>query len=359
MKHLNRPHVIMPIAALVLAVCVAAGAALFTSTRPAYADIKGPCSATIAGVDVAGLDPNDAGDAIDVDFEDDVVVSMSSSRQFRSHKIELEFARYLGGSVGRVPVEHREDAGERSFTETVDVSDFAWAGVGLYKVKGKATLADGSTCEGAALVNIGGRHPLITIAGGVAALVGVVVTALTLAALFAGAVGSPGGLDAIRRMVEEARRAEPAEREEVAQERARRASRKGLLRGIVGWLSLLAIAVITVPLMTVGGGGSADASEGGEQPPSTSRDQGRRLPRAPWVPRITVLGLVNGVLAGAAGLVLLQQFAVTYPALWLMITLVVLGAVIYGLVLPTLGYTIAWLRVNRRVGDLERSLGWK
>ena len=85
----------------------------------------------------------------------------------------------------------------------------------------------------------------------------------------------------------------------------------------------------------------------------------RRLPRAPWLPRITVLGLVNGVLAGAAGLVLLQQFAVTYPALWLMITLLVLGAVIYGLVLPTLGYTIAWLRVNRRVAQLERSLGWK
>jgi hypothetical protein len=73
------------------------GAALFTPAPSAHAYIDGPCSATIAGVDVAGLDPNDVGDAIDVDYDDDVVVSMSSSEPFRSHKIELEFARFLGG----------------------------------------------------------------------------------------------------------------------------------------------------------------------------------------------------------------------------------------------------------------------
>jgi hypothetical protein len=243
-----------------------------------------------------------------------------------------------------------------SFTETVDVSNFAWAGVGLYKVRGEATLADDSKCEGAALIDIGGRSPLITIAGGVATLVGVVVTILTLALVFVGAVGSPGALNPIRQMVEveEAGGTSAAQRDEAVQERARLTSGKGLLRAVIGWLTVLAFALITLPLLAISGGGSGEAPGEGEPPAGDRPGQRSRLPRAPWLPRISILGLVNGLLAGGAGLVLLQQFSVTYPSLWLAYTLAVVGPLIYGLALPTLAYTIAWLRVNRRVDELER-----
>jgi hypothetical protein len=347
MKHRSRLIPIVPI--LIVMAVVVAGTAFFTSTRSAHADIEGPCSASIAGVDVAGLDPNDPGDAIDVDYEDDVVVSMSSSEGFRSHTIELEFARYLNGDA---TVEDREDAGETSFTKTVDVSDWAWAGVGLYKVKGKATLTDGTTCKGAALIDVGGRHPLITIAGGVSALVGVVVTTLAVAAFFAGASGTPGSLNAIRQMVEAAE----TQGAEAAQERARMTSSTGLLGGMIGWLSILAISLVMTPLMMAAGGGSGDAPSGDAQPAATTPPESTRLPRAPWLPRITVLGIIYGLLVGIAGVVLLQQFSVVYSDLWVAIGLLAAGVAVYGLLLPTMAYTVAWLRMNRHVDEVERAL---
>lgn len=239
------------------------------------------------------------------------------------------------------------------------MSNFAWAGVGLYKVKGEATLEDGSKCEGAALIDIGGRSPFITIAGGVATLVGVVVTLLTLVLAFAGAAGSPGILSTIREMVEveEAGGQAAEQRGKALQDRARLSNMVGRIRAMIGWLAVVAFALITTPLLAISGGGSAGPPIHGGAPPGNTPGQRDRLPRAPWLPRISLLGIVNGLLAGAAGLVLLQQFSVTYPSLWLAYTLAICGPIIYGLVLPTLAYTIAWLRVNRRVDALERSLG--
>ena len=73
------------------------------------------------------------------------------------------------------------------------------------------------------MIDVGGRNPLITIAGGVSALVGVVVTAFALVSVLGGATGAPGSLNAVRQMVEETRMAEAAAREQVAQELARQA----------------------------------------------------------------------------------------------------------------------------------------
>lgn len=348
----NRTFIIRFALLATLMMTVAGGAALLTPTRSAHAEIEGPCDATIAGVDIGGLDPNDPGDAIDVDYEDDVAVSMSSAEGFRSHVIELEFARYLNGDA---PVEEREDAGETSFTKIVDVSDWAWAGVGLYKIKAKATLDDGTTCKGAALIDVGGRHPLITIAGGVSALVGVVVTTLAAVAFIAGASGAPGSLNSIRQMVEAAE----TQGAEAAQEGVREAGRTGLLGGMMGWLSILAISLVMAPLMMGAGGGTGGAPEGDTRPSTAATSQSRRLPRAPWLPRFTVLGVISGLLAGTAVVVLLQQYSVVYSDLWVAIGLVAAGIAVYGLLLPTLAYTVAWLRMNRRIARLERSPDWK
>jgi len=59
--------------------------------------------------------------------------------------------------------------------------------------------------------------------------------------------------------------------------------------------------------MAVTGGGGSDASEG----PLAAR----ALPRARWMPRITLLGLVSGLFAGLGAAVLLRQYSVEYPPL--------------------------------------------
>jgi hypothetical protein len=115
------------------------------------------------------------------------------------------------------------------------------------------------------------------------------------------------------------------------------------------------LSVLLVPLMTLmgtGGQGKPPTAVGAAVAPPP------HLPRAPWGPRITLVGLIGGVLAGAGVLVLLQQFAVVYPTKEWAICLLAGGAAVYGLVLPTIGYTIGWLRVNGKVARMERDLGW-
>jgi hypothetical protein len=38
------------------------------------------------------------------------------------------------------------------------------------------------------------------------------------------------------------------------------------------------------------------------------------------------------------------------------ITWVLVGMLVYGIVLPTLGYTIGWLRINGRISRLENEI---
>src|SRR5438445_572873 len=143
---------------------------------PAWADINGNCGATFKGVDIKGRGTSSAGDAIDVDNNEVVNVNMTSPAGFTSHKVELEIA-----GVSRT-VSNQPDAGDTQWSDTVNVKDYAWMGVGLYTVTGSATLSDGSTCSGSALINVSG-FPLTTVAGGAAAaatIVGLAAVAVLL-----------------------------------------------------------------------------------------------------------------------------------------------------------------------------------
>jgi len=131
----------IPLAGIILGLLLAAATAVFLTATAAHAEVTGPCSATIAGADVAPLDSGSTGDAVEVDVDSDIIATMSAQQGFRSHQIKL---RFLGNVIPARTVESRTDSGEPSFTETVHVSDYAWAGVGLYKVSGVATLSDGT-----------------------------------------------------------------------------------------------------------------------------------------------------------------------------------------------------------------------
>jgi hypothetical protein len=341
----------LPLTLFVVAALVAAGAAVFMATGTAHAEVEGHCTATINGVDVGPLDPGDRSDDIKVSKDGSVPVSASSPAGFRSHKVQLEFASR------RWTVSEQEDNGSTTWSDTVDVDDYATYGVGIYKVIGVSELMDGTTCEGAATVDVSG-NPLATVAGGAAAAAAVVGTVGGLASGALGAARPRGSLGPIHEMVEEAWHEEQAERSaatwrrsEELWSRPQTRSNFAFVLEMFGCLCFAVVAALLTPLMALVGGG---AGAGGAAPAPAAP---RGLPRPRWSPRITLLGLVGGLLAGAGSVVLLQQFSVAYPTLELIIECVVVGMVVYGIVLPTLGHTIAWWRLRSRVGELERQVG--
>jgi hypothetical protein len=346
-----------PVSVIAGTLLAAAVLAFVISTRSASAEVEGPCTASIAGSDIGLLDSSDPDDAISVDSDERIEATMFSETGFRSHEIKLGF----GAGFPSQTVEEREDDGETSFTEEVDVADYATFGVGLYKVTGEAILTDNGFCKGAVLVKVTGRNPLTTVAGGVGAAVAVAGTVGAVASGVAAASGRPSELAGIQDMVEGAVREEMAAQETAEQQRRQERWERArwgasVINSIFGCLCFAALALIMTPLLALTGGSPAGGGPGA--PASAPSAQGpRRLPRARWFPRITLVGVVGGLLAGAAGVVLSQQFAITYPSTTYAITLLVIGAVLYGVIIPTLGYTIGWLRVNAKVARLERERG--
>ncbi len=140
-----------------VAPAVAALVALLIAS-PAGAEITGPCSATINGENVAGRSTGATADAIEVEKDSRVPVSMSASTPISQLEVEIEF----GGFAWTV---HDEPTSGTSWSKDVDVDRYAKYGIGLYKVSGSSAGA-GIACSGSALVLVKG-NPLGTVAGGV------------------------------------------------------------------------------------------------------------------------------------------------------------------------------------------------
>ncbi|MBI5283495.1 MAG: hypothetical protein HY874_00230 [Chloroflexi bacterium] len=312
------------------------------SVRTASAEITGPCGATLNGVDIASVNSGSRSDDIAVSEHGRVPVVMTSATGFRSHKIQLEFAGR------RWTVSNQQDDGSKTFSDSVNVDDYATYGVGLYKVVGVATLTDGTKCSGAATVDVGG-NPLATVAGAVAVAT---VAAGTVGAVATGA-GSLGALGGLEDVVKNAFREDQLRREKEATAEADRRTAdiiidalEGNPMRLLGCLGTLAMMVLMLPFMAISGGGGG----AGDVPAA------KALPRVRWTPHITLLGLFSGLLAGVGGTVLLQQYSIDYPTLAAIIRNVVVGVAVYGLVIPTLGYTLAVRRLNGRIARYERTL---
>jgi hypothetical protein len=162
------------------------GGALFllalVAAPNALATIEGPCTATIASVPVANRGTDARSDAIKVSEGTRVRVTMRSAKPIEQLKVELEFAG-LRWAV------HDEPTTGTSWTEIVDVDDYAAYGVGLYKVIGSSS-GPGLECSGAALVDVDGS-PLSTVAG-IAGLALAIVGGLGVALLAFTGGGSVG-----------------------------------------------------------------------------------------------------------------------------------------------------------------------
>jgi hypothetical protein len=309
---------------------------MFPLVSPAWADIDGNCGAAFKGVDIKGRGTSSASDAIDVDGDEVVGVNMTSPAGFTSHKVELEIA-----GVSRT-ISNKTDGGDTQWSDIVNVKDYAWAGAGLYMVTGSATLTDGSTCSGSALINVT-RFPLTTVAGGAAAAAAVVgllaVAATSVVSARDGAKASAKVEDWVTNEIEKvAKQDKPPEPEWTIIDEI-----TWHLSGPFGPCLIMAIPGLILT-------GAAMAMPQGGQPAG-----GRRLRRARWLPRVTVAGVLGGLLAGLGSAVLLQQFAVAPLTRELLIECLI-GGVIIGIALPSLGKLWSVLRVNAGVRRAEQRL---
>lgn len=311
---------------------LAATVALLLTTLPllalqAGADINGNCSATINGVDIGGLSSSNAGDAIEVKEHTAVPVTMQSAEGITHLRIQLEFAGF------RWTVRDEPTSGN-SWQNTVPVDKYAKYGVGLYKVVGQS-MGPAGTCSGSALVQVAG-NPLTTVAGAAAAG----ITALGAVGLgVAGAASALGGQAGVR-MAEEVPTGGPDASPENINFQLKLKPATG--KGCCGFFVLPAL-LLTGAAMAAGAG------------PPPAAEPAVRLPRARWRPRISAVGLVGGLLAGAGIVVLLQQYAVVYPTRAVAIEGLV-GGLALGLIIPSLLRVFAVRRVNRALARAERRL---
>ena len=122
---------------------------------PSAVFLGSPCAATIDGQNVEGRDTGAFGDAITVEKNAVVPVTMSANAQISHLKIQIEFA----GMSWTV----RDKASHgKSWASSIDVKKYAKYGVGLYKVTESSS--GGVSCSGSALVKVKG-NPLTTVAG--------------------------------------------------------------------------------------------------------------------------------------------------------------------------------------------------
>ena len=179
-----------------LMMAVAAAALTIPITRHASADVDGPCTATINGIDVASRSATSPDDAIRVGKHDVIEVVVESSDTIDHYDVQLVFAGFRWTVAS-------DEADGTTWNRTVKVEDYSRFGAGLYQVRAVST--GGARCEGAVLIRVGGS-PLATPAGWVA----LGATGLGLGAIVASArprrprvpagamaLGALGGLGAI------------------------------------------------------------------------------------------------------------------------------------------------------------------
>lgn len=170
MNELTRPRRV-----LVAIVLVAPLSLLGAEAR---AEVDGPCVAEVDGIDVT-TGHDSAGAAVDIDYREDVVYEgrATGGRVLTTVEVTLEVA-------GAGLISELVEADGSTWRATAPVERYAWAGVGLYLVRGEALAGGSAVCTGRAYVCIEGKTPFLTVAGvgaGALALLSLIVIGRGLA----------------------------------------------------------------------------------------------------------------------------------------------------------------------------------
>jgi len=288
----------------------------------AHAEVSGPgCTAHLAGVDAARVSSTDQSTAIHVQKTDTVAVDLAGEPGQTG--VHVDYGLAGGVSFGK-------DGSGTHYAATV--SDYVNA-TGLYLVQARSVPA--GTCTAAALVDVGGS-PVGTLPGD-----------LALAATLGGAVMVAGG--AVLASAQGGGDGEAAPALQSGGGDAAAITRtdlatiagggdtelgKNLLRccGFALPMALLMTTMAMMGALPVASGGPVGAS---------------RVPRVRWRPRLSVLGILGGILGSAGAVVFMELNGNVYPTRRWAIEAVV-GGLLVGLVVPSLGNAVAAWRINRR-----------
>ena len=115
------------------------------------AKMLGPCTATVAGQDLASVSSSDASQALVVKPDDVVSYAFAAPAPIVSHDAKARIGPY------EIALAESAATGEEtSATGTFDVSQVSGIAVGLYAVSAHASLEDGRTCSADFLLRIEG-----------------------------------------------------------------------------------------------------------------------------------------------------------------------------------------------------------
>ncbi len=292
-------------------------AALTTGTTlmlggSADADVTGPCTATMNGVDVNTIDTPST--ALEVPYDGTASIDVVSSAAITSHTVKLEPIGGLGFTA-----DEGTDEGN-GWSGIVDVADYAKYGVGIYKVTG--TAEGPGACSGTAFVKVTGKSPLSTAAGaagaGIAAVgaVGIVASALSAR----GKVRHDSG---VMFSMASGSAEEPLTPEGFTNPR------------FCAGAALSALG-LTLAYM-VSGAGTPGA---GVFRPIRFR------------PYLSISSSISSLLFGLGTIVLAQQFAVLYPTLVIVIAWLAICVALGGALLPSLIRLSGVRAVNARLGQV-------
>ena len=318
------------------------------TAHAARAEIDTGCTAQVNEIPIAGLDPDSPDDAIPVQHDQDVAVSFLGTADLLSYKLQIEFAGF------RWTARDFDDP-DPDWGDSVPVADYAKHGVGLYKLVLETENRDGSPgCGGAVLVDVE-ADPLSTTAG----IVGVVVTAVGAVGLVASGATATRPSVKIKKKIDKwlleqvdeiTAAADSGEEPGAEASRLKRIQRLeglglgklGKLRGILTFLALpgLVLAIGVSPM-------GAAARPGPAAP--------ARLDRIHWKPRVSVVGVLAGLVISAGIVLLLQQYSEVYPTRGITVVGLVLGLGV-GLTVPSFFRIYDVWRANRTIASAERRL---
>jgi hypothetical protein len=132
-------------------------------STPSDAQVTGGCTASIDGKDADAA--RSVRSAIAVSESSKPVVRGTAPGPIDTYKVYLDFA-----GINIPAGEGTVDDGSNTYSESVNVDDYAVYGVGLYRVEGETT---GTPCSAWGYVKVTGRFPLATVAGAVGAVLAV------------------------------------------------------------------------------------------------------------------------------------------------------------------------------------------
>lgn len=306
------------------------------------------CTGTINGTDVGPLSDTNSSDAVQVPEHTSVTVTMQSSQTILRRLIRVVFLGSFGdntldtatngGGYGWV-ADDSTDVNGTSWTKTIDVDQYARYGIGLYKVAANSSGPSGA-CVMDGFVRVAG-NPFTTTAGEAGTAAGV-IGLLGLAGAGVRAAGESGGDDGPSGGDDDGYYDDDVPFE---------LGPPGAMR----WCFLLTLPAL---LMTAGamlGVGPPAGPPGGPVAGPPAGPAGAPGPRTPrqvhlvrWRPRLSILGMITGVLGATGFVVLLQQAGRVFPTATLVIIAWVAGLLVSGLVVPSLARLVAVGRINRR-----------